>query len=197
MNERTKYMIPEGNYLGRGASYSEGESKLKGSPGVMVLFSITQKESDQKGQTVEWEGWWSDKAKDRTAESLTLCGYDGVDPNTIGTNEVLLVVVHEVIPPDPANPPPPGTPPRKRARVAWVNDPERGGSRLVPMDGAKLEVFRADMRGVLAAKREEMAKKRAASGDTSFNYGANGAPPGTPPPVQQPPPAAAKAPPRF
>jgi hypothetical protein len=145
---------------------------------------------------IEWTGWWSDKAKDRTAESLVLCGYDDTIPDSIGKNEVLLIVEHEDVPPDPNNP---NAPPRKRAKVAWVNDPERGGSGMVPMDGAEREQFRADMRGVMAAKREEIAKKKAASGDTSFNYGANGtgAPVGAPPAGAAPPPAAAKAPPKF
>jgi hypothetical protein len=186
-------MIPEGMYRARGLSLSEGESKLKKSPGVTVVFSITQ-DGPHKGQTIDWNGWWSDKAKDRTAESLTLCGYDGVNPASIGANEVLLIVEHEDVPPDPNNP---TAPTRKRPKVAWVNDPERGGSGMVPMEGAQLEQFRADIRGVLAAKREEMAKKKAANGDSaSFNYGANGMQ-GAPSPPPAPPPAAQKAPPRF
>jgi hypothetical protein len=192
-------MIPEGNYLARGTSMSEGKSKDKGTPGVTVVFSITQ-EGPQKGQLLEWNGWLTEKSEARTAESLALCGWDGADPKTVGTKEVLLVVEHEVIPPDPNKPAPdPNAPPRKRAKVAWVNDPARGGMGMVPIDGVEREEVMSKLRALVFAKKEEMAKKAAASGDgTSFNYGANGtgAPPG-PPPAQQPPPAPAKAPPRF
>ena len=70
----------------------------------------------------------------------------------------------------------------------------------MPLEGAKLEEVRSKLRGLIFAKREEMAKKAAASGDAaSFPFGANanGQQAGAPPPAQQSPPAAAKAPPRF
>ena len=183
-------MIPEGNYLARGISMSDGKSKDKGTLGITVVFNVTQ-DGPQKGQMLEWTGWLTDKAKARTAESLVLCGFDGTDPKTIGTREVLLVVEHEDVPPDPNNPPAPGTPPRKRARVSWVNDPARGGMGMTPLDGAESAQVMADLRGLVFAKREEMNKKAAASGEY------NGAPPNAPPPPPPPPPAAAKAPPRF
>lgn len=188
-------MIPEGNYLARGMSMSDGKSKIKGSHGITVVFNVTQ-DGPHKGQILEWTGWLSDASKGRTAESLVLCGFDGQDPETIKKNEVLLVVQHEDIPPDPNNP---SAPVRKRARVSWVNDPARGGMGMEPLDGAERAQVMADLRGLVFAKREEMNKKAAASGDgTSFNYGANGtgAPPG-PPPVQQPPPGPAREKPKF
>jgi hypothetical protein len=189
-------MIPEGNYLARAMSMAAGESSQKKSPGITVVFSITQ-DCPQKGQIMEWTGWLSEAAKARTAESLVLCGFDGHDPETVKKNEVLLVVEHEDVPPDPNNP---NAPPRKRARISWINDPARGGGGMVPVDGAKQAQVFSDLRGLIFAKKEEMAKKAAASGDAgSFNYGANanGAPQGAPPPAQQPPPAQAKAPPKF
>ena len=185
-------MIPEGNYLARGMSMSDGKSKIKQSPGITVVFAVTQK-GPHEGQMLEWTGWLSEAAQGRTAESLVLCGFDGTNPETIKKNEVLLVVQHEDIPPDPNNP---NAPPRKRAKVAWVNDPARGG--MEPLDGAEREQVMSNLRALVFAKREEMNKKAAASGDAaSFNFGANGT--GTPPPAAQtaPPPAAAKAPPRF
>jgi hypothetical protein len=191
-------MIPEGNYLARGTSMSEGKSKDKGTPGITVVFSITQ-DGPQKGQLIEWNGWMTEKSEGRTGESLALCGWDGTDPKTIGAREVLLVVEHEVVPPDPNKPAPdPSAPPRKRAKVAWVNDPARGGAGMVPIEGAEREEVMSRLRAIVFAKREEMAKKAAASGDAgSFNYGANGT--GGPPPAQQPPPQQqpAKAPPKF
>ena len=185
-------MIAEGMYLARGLSMSDGKSKEKGTLGITVVFLITQ-EGPQKGQMIEWTGWLTDKTKDRTAQSLVLCGFDGQDPETIKKNEVVLVVEHEDIPADPNNP---TAPPRKRAKVAWVNDPARGGMGMVPLDGAERAQVMQDLRGLIFAKREEMNKKAAAS-DSSFNYGANGGPPPQAPPQQQAPPAAAKAPPRF
>jgi len=194
-------MIPEGNYLARGTSMSEGKSKDKGTPGITVVFSITQ-EGPQKGQLLEWNGWLTEKSEGRTAESLALCGWDGSDPKTISSKEVLLVVEHEVIPPDPNKPAPdPSAPPRKRAKVAWVNDPARGGMGMEPLDGAEREQVMSNLRALVFAKREEMNKKAAASGDAaSFNFGANGAgaPAGALPPAQQQPtPGPARTPPKF
>jgi hypothetical protein len=185
-------MIPEGNYLARGVSMSEGKSKDKGTLGITVVFNITQ-DGPQKGQMIEWTGWLTDKSKARTAESLVLCGFDGTDHKTIGARDVLLVVEHEDVPPDPNNP---NAPTRKRARVSWVNDPARGGMGMVPLDGAEQAQVMSELRGLIFAKREEMNKKAAASGDTSFNFGANGTPAGAPPaaaPAQAP----ARTPPKF
>jgi hypothetical protein len=188
-------MIAEGMYKARGTSLSVGKSGQKGTLGATVVFSITQ-DGPQKGQLIEWTGWLTDGAKGRTGESLVLCGYDGADPTSIGKNEVLLVIEHEDIPADPNNP---NAPPRKRARVSWVNDPARGGMGMVPLDGAEQAQVLADLRGLVFAKREEMNKKAAAAGGDSagFNYGANGTGAPGAPPAAAPPPAAAKAPPRF
>jgi hypothetical protein len=188
-------MIPEGNYLARGLSMSDGKSKEKGTLGITVVFGVTQ-DGAQKGTMLEWTGWLTEKSKGRTAESLVLCGYDGTDPKTIGLREVLLVVEHEDVPADPNNP---SAPPRKRAKVAWVNDPARGGMGMVPLEGAEQAQVMADLRGLIFSKREEMNKKAAASGDAaSFNFGANanGAQ-GAPPPPPAPPPGPARAAPRF
>jgi hypothetical protein len=181
-------MIPEGNYLARGMSLTDGKSKDKGTPGMTVVFGITQ-EGPQKGQMMEWTGYLTEKSQARTAESLVLCGFDGTDYETIKKNEVLLVVVHEDQLPDPNNP---NAPPRKRAKIAWINDPNRGGMGMVPLDGSEREQVMANLRGLIFAKREEMVKKAAAAGDgTSFNFGANapapnGAPTGGVPPTAGP-----------
>lgn len=189
-------MIAEGIYKARGTSLSVGKSGQKGTLGATVVFNITQ-DGPQKGQLIEWTGWLTDAAKGRTGESLVLCGYDGTDPATIGKNEVLLVVAHEDYTPD-ATATNPNPVAQKRAKVQWVNDPNRGGTGMVPLDGAELAQVMQDLRGLVFAKREEMNKKAAASGDSgSFNHGYNGQPQGAPMPQAAPPPAAAKAPPRF
>jgi hypothetical protein len=189
-------MIAEGLYKARGTSLSVGKSGTKGTLGATVVFSITQ-DGPQKGQLIDWTGWLTEAAKGRTGESLVLCGYDGTDPATIGKNEVLLVVAHEDYTPD-ATATNPNPVAQKRAKVQWVNDPNRGGAGMVPLDAAEQAQVMQDLRGLVFAKREEMAKKAAASGDgTSFNFGANGQQGAPPPAQQQPPPTAAKAPPRF
>jgi hypothetical protein len=161
------------------------------------MFNITQ-EGPQKGQTVEWVGYLTDKTKDRTAESLVLCGFDGTDSTTIGKNEVLLVIEHEDYTPDPT-PTNPNPAAQKRAKVQWINDPARGGAGMVALEGAELAQVDADLRALVFVKREEMNRKAAASGGDagSFNYGANGSAPQGAPPPPPPPPAPAKAPPRF
>ena len=166
-------MIPEGDYFAIAiAPLYSGDSNKKGTPYVSTTFRIEQ-DGDQKGAMLDWHGWLTDATRDRVVTSLTLCGFDGVDPASVMKNKIKIVIKHEPVPDS--------NPPRMEARIAWINDPNRGGGVGVPHD---------------AAKQAEMAKKAEASGDTSFNHGANGAPPGAPP-VASPPPAAAKAPPRF
>jgi hypothetical protein len=183
-------MIPEGDYFAIAISplYS-GDSSKKSTPYVSTSFRIEQ-DGDQKGAMLDWYGWLTDATRDRIATSLVICGFDGTDPASVMKNKVRIVVKHEPVPDS--------MPPRVEARIAWINDPNRGGGAGVPHEAAKqAEVF-ASLRGLIFAKREEMNKKAAANGDSaSFNYGANGtgAPAGAPPAPPPPPPVAAK--PRF
>jgi hypothetical protein len=183
-----KSMIPEGDYFAIAISplYS-GDSNKKSTPFVSTTFKIDQ-DGDQKGAMIDWYGWLTDATRDRVVTTLTLCGFDGTDPASVMKNKVRIVVKHEPVPDT--------NPPRLEARVAWVNDPNRGGGAGVPHDAVKqAEVF-SGLRGLIFAKREEMSKKAAASGDSAgFPFGANGQPIATPP--HAPPPQAAKAPPKF
>ena len=181
-------MIPEGMYDAIAISpLSSGDSSKAKTPCVQTTFRI-ENEGAQKGAMIDWQGWLTEKTGERVAESLVLCGFDGTDPMSVMKNRVKIIIEHEPIPDT--------NPPRMQASIKWINDPNRSAG-VVPHDAARqAEVF-ANLRGLVFAKREEMAKKVAANGgDASFNYGANGAPPGSPP-VASPPPAAAKAPPRF
>ena len=181
-------MIPEGDYFAIAiAPLYSGDSNKKGTPYVSTTFRIEQ-DGDQKGAMLDWHGWLTDATRDRVVTSLTLCGFDGVDPVSVMKNKIKIVIKHEPVPDS--------NPPRMEARIAWINDPNRGGGVGVPHDAAKQAETFAGLRGLVIAKQAEMAKKAEASGNTSFNHGANGAPPGAPP-VASPPPAAAKAPPLF
>lgn len=182
-------MIPEGMYDAIAISpLSSGDSSKAKTPCVQTTFRI-ENEGAQKGAMIDWQGWLTEKNADRVAESLVLCGFDGTDPMSVMKNKVKVIINHEPIPDT--------NPPRMQARIQWINDPNRTAG-VVPHDATRqAEVF-TNLRGLVFAKREEMAKKVAANGgDTSFNYGANGS--GQVPPPQQvaPPPAPAKAPPRF
>jgi hypothetical protein len=183
-------MIPEGMYDAIAISpLSSGDSSKAKTPCVQTTFRI-ENEGAQKGAMIDWQGWLTEKTGERVAETLVLCGFDGTDPMSVMKNRVKIIIEHEAIPDT--------NPVRFQARIKWINDPNRTAG-VVPHDAARqAEVF-GNLRGLVFAKREEMAKKMAANGgDASFNYGANGTgPQGAPPPPPAPPPAPAKAPPRF
>lgn len=182
-------MIPEGDYLAIAiAPLTSGDSSKAKTPCVYTTFRI-ESDGPTKGALIEWQGWLTEKTADRVSESLVYCGFDGTDPASVMTKKVKIVIEHEPIPDT--------NPPRMQARIKWINDPNRSGV-VIPHDAARqAEVF-GNLRGLVLAKREEMAKKQAAMGGdaASFNHGANGTA-GAPPLPAAPPPAPARTPPKF
>jgi hypothetical protein len=159
-------LIPEGAYKARATSMSWGESSNKHTPGVTVVFSLT--DGLYKGKMFEWTGWMSPATSERTAESLAICGYDGEDDRTIALNEVELIIENESFTTSKGET-------RVRNRVQWVNDPGRSRSAFMnPVDEVKKTQFKDSMRGLILAQREARAKKGTPQNE-SFNYGANAA----------------------
>ena len=105
-------MIP-GKYKARATA--AGLSKAKtGTWQVIVTFQIA--DSDE---TINWYGYFTPRAMDRTIESIMICGYKGADPfvdfaegnlEGLGSKDVELVIEDELDQD--------GTP---RTRVRWVN----------------------------------------------------------------------------
>jgi hypothetical protein len=138
-------LIPVGSYMARGTSLVERGSGT-GNKGAVVEFAIT--EGPQEGRTIEWTGWLGEKTRERTAESLAICGYDGTDPRTVSKNLVQIVIDHET------NVSEKNGKTYVNARVKWVNDPARSRAQFEPTDGQAL----AGLRGLVLQKHAERAK---------------------------------------
>lgn len=156
-------IIAAGTYKAKAIKAEAGKSANKGTDQVSVLFNIES--GPHAGQEITWIGYFTEKTADRTIDSLMICGWDGEDYTMfsgVSKNTVDIVVEHETYVHEASGEE------RTRARVAWVNDPNRvvGGK---PMSAGELTDFAARMRGRVLAMKE----KRAKGGDDSFNFGAN------------------------
>lgn len=90
-------MIPEGIYIGRATAIGI-ETTMKGKEYVSADFDIETE--DGEADTVEWRGWLTPAALERTIESLRLMGWHGDDIYELARdgalrNEVSLDVRHE------------------------------------------------------------------------------------------------------
>ena len=138
-------MIGEGSFKARGVSASFGKSNTKGTPCVTVTLRL--EDGPDKGQLIDWVGWLTDSTKARTAESLALLGFDGSDLKTCGANEIVVVIEHEEYTTEAGEV-------KQTARVRWINDPARGGSRMQAVTPVEQAAMLADIRGlVLSAKK--------------------------------------------
>ena len=135
-------MIGQGTFKARASTMRYTTSSSKGTPGVEVVFNLT--DGPDKGSNITWTGWMTDGTRVRTAESLEACGFDGESDATITKNEVYLVIEHEEYEG------------KTRARVQWVNDMARGPGST-PMDPAKAADVKADLRGLIMAKKQASA----------------------------------------
>ncbi len=123
-----------------------GESPEKKSTYVRVVFDITAGEF--AGNTYQWDGWFSEKAIERTLQSLKYCGctFPGNDITNltgIDTNEVEIVLSHEDYTDKEGNQ-------RTAVKVAFVNGGARGVNPDQLLDTAKKAAFRAKMLGTVA-----------------------------------------------
>jgi hypothetical protein len=158
-------MLSEGTYSARAQSMTPIRSSEKGTEGIAVVFMILD-EGPFKNKLIEWTGWLSEKTRERTAESLVLCGFDGENEDTIKKNVVSLEVEHEV---NPENG-------KTYAKVAWVNDPNRARSIHKPLDGAEKSEAFSRLRGLVVAKKLQLDNSKSTQtkkASDSFNFGAN------------------------
>ncbi len=188
--------IADGSYLARGISIEAVKSGT-GTPGVTLTFKILD-EGPYKDQMIEWTGWTNDNCKVRTAESLALCGFNGIDPTTISKDVVQIVVEEETYVKDQGLP---TEKTYKNPRVRWVNDPGRGRTQFTVVSTAEKQEMFAGLRGLLLDQAKVIADNRAkaaaanpAGSGPSFDFGANaGGANNAPPPPQAPAAAAAPA----
>jgi hypothetical protein len=135
---------------------------------VVVEFKLTDASDPDFGYSISWFGFFTDKALQRTIESLRYLGWKGDDLAELPTlaetgmlpEEVDLVVEHEEYK---------GA---LRAKVAWVNKPGGGRVQLAkPMEADSLKSFAARMKGsIAAAERAPRQKSNAPAQRNSGTY---------------------------
>ncbi len=91
-------MIEEGRYPARASSEVEfGRTPNTGTEFVRLQFEILA-EGEFRGHQIHWDGWLSEKAIERTMDSLEHCGWDGAslaNPRGIGSKDCSIVIEHE------------------------------------------------------------------------------------------------------
>jgi hypothetical protein len=150
-------VIGIGKYTARAIGGNIGKSAQKGTKFARVAFAI--KSGEHEGDSVEWTGYFSGAATERTLASLRYCGctFPGDDITNlegIDTNDVEVVVEHEpyTYPDDHATK---AGETITRVKVAWVNSPTGGMREEEQMDDRDLASFASSMKGALI-----QAKKR-------------------------------------
>jgi hypothetical protein len=115
-----------------------------GTEQVAVLFEI--REGEQKGQRMTWFGFFTERAAERTLESLRNAGWqsdDLSDLSTVGSRDCQIVVEEET---DQNGQP--------RDRVRWVNSLGPGRVQLKQeMSADQKRAFAARMRGLAVSTR--------------------------------------------
>jgi hypothetical protein len=107
----------------------------KGNQQVAVEFEIL--DGPDAGKRITWFGYFSEKARKRTLESLRYCGWkndDIMDMLGMGDLQVVIVIGYEEY----EN--------RTRAKVQWINQPSRGVTMERPMDMASKRMFAAELK---------------------------------------------------
>jgi hypothetical protein len=172
-------LVSDGSYLARAVTLKWTKSKHKGTLGATIVFRITG-DGPFKGRELEETFYLTDQTREKAAQFLALCGYDGDNDESVQRNEVQIDVEQEQYNPDPTKPP------IVRARVQWVSEPGRTRAIHTPMEETEKLSAKAALKGLVLQKQQEIAKAAAAPKDTgtSFPFGANapaaGPPPGKP-----------------
>ena len=141
--------VQAGSYKARAVNGDFGTSKSKGTSYVRVGFQIV--DGPFAGSTVTWDGWITDKTRQRVVDSLAYCGCtfpsdDFTDLTGLGDQEVEIVVEDNNYQKDD------GTT-VEASRVAWVNSLAGSVSVDQRMGDAERARLRASMKGeILRAK---------------------------------------------
>jgi len=130
-------MIDEGEYTAKATQWDWGFAGTDNKKQVVIQFEIV--EGPFAGHVINYYGFFTDKTKQRTIESLRYCGWKNDDimaMDGMGDLLVRIVVKHE---------PWEG---KVNAKVAWVNRLGGGGPIKLekPMDMAQKRMFAAEMR---------------------------------------------------
>jgi hypothetical protein len=140
--------ITPGKYRAKATSKKFGKTS-KGSEQIYVDFEITQ--GPHAGQHLAWYGYFSEKAADRTLESLEFCGWDGesslLELKGFGSKEVELVAEIEKDDRDG----------REYLKVRWVN--RIGGGVKEELDRGGVAALDQKMKGIMLARKQKRANE--------------------------------------
>jgi hypothetical protein len=141
-------LTPKGTYRARGVAGTAQLGKTEnGAAQLAAAFEIS--EGPYAGTTLPWYGYFTDKTKKRTLESLRLAGWSNDDIGEIegfGDTEVDIVVGHNT------------WEGKTTARVDWVNRAGSGGIALKsPMNDAEKRAFAAKLKGEAVQSRKSVA----------------------------------------
>lgn len=149
--------LKAGNYKARATKALLSQVGANKTPAIQVVFQI-QDEGPHQGETIRWDGWLTtDKAQERTIESLEYCGWTGDDLSVfaredaplqgLDLNDVEIVVELEEYEKDGEK--------KTAAKVAWVN--RIGGGRGLNvenvMPAAEAAAFAQKMKGLVLKTR--------------------------------------------
>lgn len=135
-------MIPEGKYNAHAIQWDFGFAGEKNTRQICVQFEIL--EGEWAGHCFNWYGFFTDKSKERTIESLRYCGWtndDIMSMEGMGTKVVQLDIVHEEQTVGKGAG-------KVHPKVRFVNRLGGGGTIKLdkPMDMAQKRMFAAEMR---------------------------------------------------
>lgn len=131
-------MLPAGTYPATAiAADAQFGRTRKGHAQIALPFRID--EGEHAGQAITWFGFFTDKTRERTMESLRYCGWRGDDLSDLGPldQQVEIVIEHEEYDG------------KVRAKVQWVNRIGSGRVQLQDqMNESELRQFAAQMRSI-------------------------------------------------
>lgn len=141
--------IADGKYRAKAVEWGLGESS-NGTPQIAIKFELL----DYDNSFITWYGAFTEKALPWTEKAMRVCGWVGYDLeqlDTLGTNEVELVVVNEEYPEGSG---------QFYSRVKWVN-PAGGIGLKKQMDAGGMKAFAESMKAKLMALNPGQAQQQA------------------------------------
>lgn len=141
--------IEKGNHIAKPLGYVFGKSKNKGTDQVSVTFQFEG--GPNSGKRMTWNGFFTEKAAERTLEALEHCGWDGSSLKAMtgfGSKNVELVIDEE-----------PGTDGEMYPTIKWVNKLFARGPAHV-YDAAEVDGLEARMASIIAKRKSERGEQK-------------------------------------
>jgi hypothetical protein len=143
---KTFHTVPKGKYTAKPMDWRIANSTKKGTPFAEVKFEFN--EEDGSRRVLNWQGYLTDKTKERTLKTLIVMGFKdddfgrfmkGAEGGALSKESVEIVVDHEEV----------GE--KTYARIRFVNPP--GGAKFAAL--ASDPAAAIDIKGDMAALKAE------------------------------------------